>query len=84
MLPISINRVSLLIKICHVDSLLLYMTENTYCQPLLWMLCMKIVLGSAKGLEFLHSDEAQVIFGYLKTLSVLLDSVSKPHLDLLC
>lgn len=45
---------------------------------------MKIVLGSAKGLEFLHSDEAQVIFGYLKTLSVLLDSVSKPHLDLLC
>ncbi|BFG28659.1 hypothetical protein CerSpe_149330 [Prunus speciosa] len=43
-------------------------------QPLLWSLRIKIALGAAKGLAFLHSDEAKVIYGNFKTSKILLDS----------
>ncbi|CAL9003519.1 unnamed protein product, partial [Prunus brigantina] len=43
-------------------------------QPLPWSLRIKIALGSAKGLAFLHSDEAKVIYGNFKTSKILLDS----------
>ncbi|PQP99899.1 protein kinase APK1B chloroplastic-like isoform X2 [Prunus yedoensis var. nudiflora] len=43
-------------------------------QPLPWSLRIKIALGAAKSLAFLHSDEAKVIYGNFKTSKILLDS----------
>ena len=36
---------------------------------------MKVALGAAKGLAFLHSDEAKVIYRDFKSSNILLDSV---------
>ena len=36
---------------------------------------MKIALGAAKGLAFLHSDNAKVIYRDFKTSNILLDAV---------
>ncbi|XP_068328041.1 uncharacterized protein [Pyrus communis] len=44
-------------------------------QPLPWSLRMRIALGAAKGLAFLHSD-LQVIYRDFKTSNILLDSVN--------
>lgn len=38
---------------------------------------MKVALGAAKGLAFLHSDEAKVIYRDFKSSNILLDSVWK-------
>uniref|UniRef100_A0ACD5XNM2 Uncharacterized protein n=1 Tax=Avena sativa TaxID=4498 RepID=A0ACD5XNM2_AVESA len=43
-------------------------------QPLSWNLRMKVALEAARGLAFLHSDEAKVIYRDFKTSNVLLDS----------
>ncbi|XP_020533044.1 probable serine/threonine-protein kinase PBL11 isoform X2 [Jatropha curcas] len=43
-------------------------------QPLSWDLRMKIALGAAKGLAFLHSADVNVIYGGFKTSNILLDS----------
>ncbi|KAL6126634.1 hypothetical protein ACLB2K_074680 [Fragaria x ananassa] len=39
-----------------------------------WHRRMKIALGAAKGLAFLHSNEAKVIYGDFETSKILLDS----------
>ncbi|WOK95623.1 hypothetical protein Cni_G04330 [Canna indica] len=41
--------------------------------PLLWSVRMKIALGAAKGLAFLHEAEKPVIFRDFKTSNILLD-----------
>ncbi|KAF3433702.1 hypothetical protein FNV43_RR24805 [Rhamnella rubrinervis] len=46
----------------------------SYVQPLSWNLRMKVALGAAKGLAYLHSDEARVIYRDFKTSNILLDS----------
>ncbi|KAK6227970.1 hypothetical protein SCA6_000310 [Theobroma cacao] len=48
--------------------------RNSYFQPLSWNLRMKVALGAAKGLAFLHSDDAKVIYRDFKTSNVLIDS----------
>ncbi|XP_039061519.1 probable serine/threonine-protein kinase PBL9 isoform X2 [Hibiscus syriacus] len=48
--------------------------RNSYFQPLSWKLRMKVALGAAQGLAFLHSDEAKVIYRDFKTSNILIDS----------
>ncbi|KAK6126005.1 hypothetical protein DH2020_040232 [Rehmannia glutinosa] len=51
-----------------------HLFRRSYFQPLSWGLRMKIALGAAKGLAFLHSAEAKVIYRDFKTSNILLDS----------
>ncbi|GAV90688.1 Pkinase_Tyr domain-containing protein [Cephalotus follicularis] len=48
--------------------------RGSYFQPLSWILRLKVALGAAKGLAFLHSAETSVIYRDFKTSNVLLDS----------
>ncbi|GAB4824413.1 Probable serine/threonine-protein kinase pbl9 [Ancistrocladus abbreviatus] len=47
--------------------------RGSYFQPLSWSLRLKVALGAAKGLAFLHSAEIKVIYRDFKTSNVLLD-----------
>jgi len=50
---------------------------NAGCSAALpWLTRMKIALGAAKGLSFLHEENKPVIFRDFKAANVLLDSVS--------
>jgi serine/threonine protein kinase len=44
---------------------------------------MKVALGAAKGLAYLHSAEAKVIYRDFKTSNILLDTVSDKKSSLL-
>ncbi|KAK4373575.1 hypothetical protein RND71_008959 [Anisodus tanguticus] len=48
--------------------------RSTYFQPLSWNLRMKVALESAKGLAYLHSPEAKVIYRDFKSSNILLDA----------
>ncbi|KAL9261800.1 Receptor-like cytoplasmic kinase 176-like protein [Drosera capensis] len=47
--------------------------RGSHFQPLSWALRLKVALGAAKGLAFLHSNEARVIYRDFKTSNILLD-----------
>ncbi|KAL2328753.1 hypothetical protein Fmac_022180 [Flemingia macrophylla] len=48
--------------------------RGSYFQPLSWGHRLKVALGAAKGLAFLHSAETKVIYRDFKTSNILLDS----------
>ncbi|KAH6802373.1 Protein kinase superfamily protein [Perilla frutescens var. frutescens] len=48
--------------------------RTAHFQPLSWNLRMKVALGAAKGLAYLHSPEARVIYRDFKSSNILLDS----------
>jgi serine/threonine protein kinase len=51
--------------------------------PLLWSTRMKIALGAAKGLAFLHEAKKPVIYRDFKTSNILLDGVGSLHIILI-
>ena len=55
---------------------------GSYFEPLSWALRLKVALGAAKGLAFLHNAETQVIYRDFKTSNILIDSVL-PSFDML-
>lgn len=44
-------------------------------QPLSWALRLKIAIGAARGLAFLHSSDDNVIYRDIKASNILLDGV---------
>lgn len=48
--------------------------RGSYFEPLSWSLRMKVALGAARGLAFLHNAETSVIYRDFKTANILLDS----------
>lgn len=44
-------------------------------QPLTWAIRMKVAVGAAKGLNFLHEAKSQVIYRDFKAANILLDAV---------
>ncbi|KAK8601604.1 hypothetical protein V6N12_051433 [Hibiscus sabdariffa] len=48
--------------------------RGSYFQPLSWSLRLKVAVGAAKGLAFLHSAETKIIYRDFKTSNILLDS----------
>ncbi|XAR50928.1 Non-specific serine/threonine protein kinase [Bertholletia excelsa] len=48
--------------------------RGSYFQPLPWNIRMKVAVGAAKGLAFLHNAEPQVIYRDFKTSNILIDS----------
>ncbi|KAF3953369.1 hypothetical protein CMV_021183 [Castanea mollissima] len=42
-------------------------------EPLSWNIRLKIIVGAARGLAFLHSSEKKVIYRDFKTMNILLD-----------
>ncbi|KAG6487008.1 hypothetical protein ZIOFF_055589 [Zingiber officinale] len=47
-------------------------------EPLIWKLRLKIAIGAARGLAFLHGSEKQIIYRDFKASNILLDTVSFP------
>lgn len=48
---------------------------RSHFEPLSWRIRMKVALGAAKGLAFLHNIESKIIYRDFKTSNILLDSV---------
>ncbi|KAI3470738.1 hypothetical protein Pfo_027401 [Paulownia fortunei] len=48
--------------------------RTSYFQPLSWNLRMKVALGAAKGLAYLHGPDAKVIYRDFKSSNILLDA----------
>ena len=45
-------------------------------QPLPWDIRLKILIGAARGLAFLHASDRKVIYRDFKASNILLDGVS--------
>lgn len=59
----------------RVDILVYLCAGGKGFKPLSWSLRLKIAIGAARGLAFLHNADKQIIYRDFKTSNVLLDSV---------
>lgn len=59
----------------HSNSGFFGCAENASTEPLSWEIRLKIAIGAAKGLAFLHTAEKQVIYRDFKASNILLDGV---------
>ncbi|WVZ26259.1 hypothetical protein V8G54_004803 [Vigna mungo] len=50
-------------------------------QPLSWSVRMKVAIGAARGLSFLHNAQSQVIYRDFKASNILLDADFNPKLS---
>lgn len=73
--PVLSLHIGLTWEVCLIQAICIVVTGGSYFQPLSWSLRLKVALDAAKGLAFLHSAEAKVIYRDFKTSNVLLDSV---------
>uniref|UniRef100_K3YSQ5 non-specific serine/threonine protein kinase n=1 Tax=Setaria italica TaxID=4555 RepID=K3YSQ5_SETIT len=62
-----------LLGYCFEDKELLLLFRRG-CAPLSWELRLKIAIGAARGLAFLHASEKQVIYRDFKASNILLDA----------
>jgi len=49
-------------------------------QPLSWSVRMKVAIGAARGLSFLHNANSQVIYRDFKASNILLDAVRRTRI----
>lgn len=49
--------------------------EGGAFEPISWNLRLRIAIGAARGLAFLHSSERQIIYRDFKASNILLDTV---------
>ena len=49
--------------------------------PLPWDIRLKIAIGAARGMTFLHTSETQVIYRDFKASNILLDGVKHLHIS---
>ncbi|CAN6710260.1 unnamed protein product [Malus baccata var. baccata] len=61
-----------------------HLFRRGYFEPLSWNVRMKIALGSAKGLAFLHGDDANILYRDFKACNILLDSAYNAKLYNFC
>lgn len=63
----------------HIEIYCFLVTTMNYAEgslPLPWSIRMKIALGAAKGLSFLHAEaQRPIIYRDFKTSNILLDAV---------
>jgi len=59
----------------------LYVTGGP--QPLSWSVRMKVAIGAARGLSFLHNAKSQVIYRDFKASNILLDAVRSTRIKIM-